>query len=60
MIITPPWKLRRMRYILNHFGSYEAIRQSGEYDYIEGVWKFTIPDHVRAQIEADPKCHPPR
>ena len=55
----PEWKLRRFRYILDHYGSYEAIRKAGRYDYREGVTVLPLPPHVRDAIESDPLCHPP-
>lgn len=52
-----PYKLRRARYMLNHFGSWDAVMRAATYK--DGVHVVIIPKELHDKIEADPLCHPP-
>lgn len=42
-----------------YYGSWEAVREAGHYDFHNGVWVVRMPDDLKAIIDRDPICNPP-
>lgn len=53
-----PYKKARARHIINHYGSWTAVRKAGR-RRDDGVIEIPIPQVLRDKINADPECQVP-
>lgn len=57
--VQPRWKIKRGEYVYRYYGSWEAMHKASTRRN-DGTLHVPIPPELRARIDADPECHPPK
>lgn len=57
--VQPRWKIKRGEYVYRYYGSWDAVFKVAKRGK-DGILEVPIPPELKAAIEADPECHPPK
>lgn len=58
--MNPPWKIKRSRYILEYYGSWNNAHNQGLTDPSTGITSIILPPSVMEKIINDPECYQPK